>query len=265
MTFTIKELIIYPIKGMAGISVQEAMARPIGFAYDRRWMLINEGGRFLSQREFAQMSQFFPQIEDNIIHIHYQGQKVSFGENELLNDEIQTTVWDDQATTIEVNRDVSASLSSWLNMEVRLVRLKDEKSRSHHATKRNSDIYASLADGYPYLIAGTASLDHLNTKLSQPIPMNRFRPNIVIETNEPHIEDSFGTFTINNQVHFDNIKPCGRCQVITIDQKTTVIDNEPLKMLATYRKVENSVLFGSNAVCTEPGMVTVGALLQVNL
>jgi uncharacterized protein YcbX len=259
MTYKISQLNIFPVKGMAGISVEQALARPIGFAYDRRWMLIRKDNMFLSQREFPILAQFKTNIEGDLINIAYQSQKVSFGATEVASNEIFAKVWDDTAVTNEVNPSVSKILSNWLSMDVKLVRLANEDSRLHHVSTRNIEIHASLADGYPYLLIGTASLDHLNQKLSKSISMDRFRPNIVIETEAPHIEDSFRTFMSNDKtVIFENIKPCARCQVITIDQSNSSINNEPLKVLSTYRKAENKVFFGTNVICLQPGMIKVG-------
>ncbi len=247
---------------MAGIEVTEAEARPIGFAYDRRWMLIDEDHRFVSQRNEVAMAQFRPLIDGDNIVVRYDQAEVKFNINQLTGESILTQVWDDNATTREVHAEVSSWFSDHLHKKVKLVRLLDEEARIHHASTRNEDIAVSLADGYPYLIVGSASLDLLNTKLSQPILMNRFRPNIVVATSIAHEEDTWGEMSISD-LSFYNVKPCGRCQVITIDQATGEINNEILKTLNTYRRQGNNVMFGTNVVCRDGGVIKVGDVINV--
>jgi uncharacterized protein len=258
----VSHLYLYPIKGMAGIEVTEAIARPIGFAYDRRWMLIDEDHKFVSQRNDVRLSQFRPEISEDDLVIHYGDTQIRFDVNRLGSSEFVTDVWGDQATTAEVSIELSQWFSDHLDKAVRLVRMRDEHSRVHHMSTRGADINVSLADGYPYLLLGSMSLDHLNSMLPSPVLINRFRPNIVVSTSVAHEEDALTTFELGS-ASFDNIKPCGRCQVITIDQQTGQIDNNILKTLNTYRKQGNSVMFGTNVVCIEGGVVKVGDSLNI--
>jgi uncharacterized protein len=253
----ITNLIIYPIKGMAGIEVVEAIARPIGFAYDRRWMLVDSDNKFVSQRNDVEMAQFRPQVVGDRIHVHYKDNSTCFNVNQMADDEILVDVWGDLATTREVDSSVSTWFSDHLHKPVRLVRMRDERARNHHMSTRNQDINVSLADGYPYLILGSASLDHLNSLLPSPVLINRFRPNIVVSTSLAHEEDELTNFSLGT-ASFYNVKPCGRCQVVTIDQESGVIDNNITKVLSQYRKQGNKIMFGSNLVCHEAGMVKVG-------
>ena len=238
MMYTIKELVIYPIKGLAGISVEKANALPAGFEYDRRWMLIDEANKFVTQRTQPKMALFISEIKEGKLFVSYQDKSISFDLHETLNDEvIKTKVWDDDALVQLVSNDASAWFSEMLGQQVDLVRILDDNARIHHNSTKNIDIHVSLADGYPYLIAGTESLQYLNQKLSEPIEMNRFRPNIIVVTTEAHEEDTWNKIKIGS-ASFLNIKPCARCNVITINQ--------------------NSVLFGTNVMCTSDGIVSVG-------
>ena len=258
MMYTIKELVIYPIKGLGGISVKKANALPAGFEYDRRWMLIDEANKFVTQRTQPKMALFISEIKEGKLFVSYQDKSISFDLHETLNDEvIKTKVWDDDALVQLVSNDASAWFSEMLGQQVDLVRILDDNARIHHNSTKNIDIHVSLADGYPYLIAGTESLQYLNQKLSEPIEMNRFRPNIIVETTEAHEEDTWNKIQIGS-ASFLNIKPCARCNVITINQKDATIQNDVLKVLNTYRKEGNSVLFGTNVMCTSDGIVSVG-------
>lgn len=258
MMYTIKELVIYPIKGLAGISVKKANALPAGFEYDRRWMLIDEAQRFVTQRTHPKMALFIPEIKDGRLFVSYHEKTISFDLTEKLDSEvIRTKVWDDDVLVQQVSKDASAWFSEMLGQQVDLVRILDDKARIHHNSTKNIDIHVSLADGYPYLIAGTESLQYLNQNLSEPIEMNRFRPNIIVETTEAHEEDTWNKIQIGS-ASFLNIKPCARCNVITINQNDATIQNEVLKVLNTYRKEGNSVLFGTNVMCTSDGIVSVG-------
>lgn len=120
----------------------------------------------------------------------------------------------------------------------------------------------SFSDGYPFLIIGQSSLDELNSKLSEPLPINRFRPNIVFTAGEPHAEDSWQHITING-IEFFGVKTCARCVVTTINQQTAVAGNEPLKTLAAYRTVNNKVKFGMNLLHKGTGTIKVGDTITV--
>lgn len=253
----VKDIIIYPVKSMRGISLPKANAMKSGFQYDRRWMLIDEKNQFLTQRQIPEMALFQTSIADDHLVINRNQESLTVGLEECTHQVIQTQVWDDIASTIAVSRKADIWLSDMLGYKVRLVKIINETGRWHHNKNYDITLPVSLADGYPYLIAGTSSLDLLNRKLNTPVPMNRFRPNIVIDTNTPHEEDTWNEVKIG-PVTMKNMKPCGRCQVITIDQETAEINNAPLKTLNQYRKSENNVLFGTNMMCTAEGMIQIG-------
>lgn len=242
---------------MGGIKVAKALALKAGFEHDRRWMLIDSENKFVTQRQFPQLALFKTNISDSQLTISYENQDFAIGLDESRSEVLKTQVWDDEAKVTRVNHLVDEWLSDMLKTKLGIVKIYDENSRHHHNKKHDIHLPVSLADGYPYLVAGTESLSHLNSQLSQPIDMNRFRPNIVIETQTPHEEDLWNSCKVG-EVVFQNLKPCGRCQVITIDQKTADINNEPLKILNQYRKVSNSVLFGTNMICETEGTVSIG-------
>ncbi|WP_394773722.1 MOSC domain-containing protein [Flavobacterium sp.] len=253
----VKEIYIYPIKSLAAISCQKALAEEMGFENDRRWMLIDAGNQMITQREHRIMSQFYPQISAEKISITFQNQKHEFSIHEHLDNLIEVNVWDDKSEVIEVNQSTSKWFSEHLGFECKLVKIIKSGDRKHESSRLKETFNVSLADGYPYLMIGTKSLDFLNEKLNEKVTILRFRPNIVISTQNAHEEDDFDTFKIG-EVDFKNIKPCGRCIMVNNDPENGKLKKEPLKTLSKYRVVNNSVLFGTNIVSLNNGIISVG-------
>jgi len=253
----VKEIYIYPIKSLAGISCKNALAEEMGFENDRRWMLIDAENQMITQREHRIMSQFYPQISDGKISITFQDQKHEFSINEQLENAIEVNVWDDKSEVVEVNQETSKWFSKHLGFECKLVKIMKIGSRKHESSRLKETFNVSLADGYPYLMIGSQSLDFLNEKLADKIIVLRFRPNIVISSQNPHEEDDFDTFKIG-KVDFKNIKPCGRCIMVNNDPENGKLKKEPLKTLSKYRVVNNSVLFGTNIVSLNSAIISVG-------
>jgi len=255
--YSVKEIYIYPIKSLAGISLKSANAGEMGFENDRRWMLINAENVHVTQREYPIMSQFYPQILGDKIQINFEGETHEFSVNEHLGNAIESQVWDDKSEVFEVNKNSSKWFSDKLGFECRLVKINKIGARKHESSRTNETYNVSLADAYPYLLIGTESLDFLNDKLEEKITIKRFRPNIVVSTKNAHEEDDFKTFTIG-EVQFKNIKPCGRCIMVNNDPQKGIVKKEPLKTLSKYRNVDNSVLFGTNLVSLNSGIISVG-------
>lgn len=257
----ISEIYIYPIKSLGGISCQSARAEEMGFENDRRWMLIDENNQFISQREHPILSQFQPQISENKMEITYHDKKHAFLINESTGDPILVSIWDDQSEVFEVNKTASDWFTECLGFTCKLVKIVEIGDRKHTSKALNVTFNVSLADGYPYLLVGSESLDQLNQKLEEKIGIARFRPNIVIKNSLAHEEDHFGIIKVGG-VTFKNVKPCGRCIIVNNNPIKSIILKEPLKTLSTYRKVDNSVLFGTNLVCIKKGIVSVGDVLS---
>jgi len=257
MNYVVKELYIYPIKSLAGISVSSAKTEEMGFENDRRWMLIDEENQFITQRKYPVLSQFYPGIKENSIEISYQDVRHEFRMDECTNESILSHVWDDETTVFEVNKATSKWFSETLGFNCKLVKIENKGARKHFSNKLNARLNVSLADGYPYLLIGSKSLDFLNEKLEEKVTIKRFRPNVVISTEIPHEEDAFDTFKIG-KVQFKNAKPCGRCIMINNDPENGKVYKEPLSTLSTYRKADNSVLFGTNCMILNEGVISIG-------
>lgn len=257
----ITQLFIYPIKGLAGISVDSARVLEEGFENDRRWMLVDGENNFISQRTDANLALFKTAIEDDQIIVTYKGSKISYSLKANEKDAINSKVWNDQVDSLEVASEVSKWFSKQLSREVKLIKKNPNAIRIKKLIKGPPQTSVSFADGYPYLIIGTESLDHLNSKLEEPVDINRFRGNIVINTKVAHEEDKWDKISVG-EVQLEIIKPCARCQVVTIDQLTAEKGKEPLRTLASYRSKENKIYFGANTIALQNGVLSVGDILS---
>jgi len=227
-------------------------------------MLVDEDEKFMTQRTDARLAKFKMEIvDDSFMSICYNEQCTGLDMQIEGGDKIQAEVWGRPMQTEETDENLSEWFSDMLSQKCRLVKLKEDgthikKYAPRGTSERSKETKISFADGYPYLMAGTASLDFLNSKLESPIPMNRFRPNIVIETNTDAEEDDWTEYEIG-EANFQNIKSCIRCNVTTIDQELgKVLNNEPLKTLSSYRRSKlskNEVIFGVYAILLNEGWV----------
>lgn len=279
-------IFVYPIKSLGGIPLQTAVVQPRGLRYDRRWMLVDEQDRFVSQREVAALATLGTAIEPPFLVVFSKknpGLRVQIPLAPPVSEMPETTVqiWDDRCLARVHALETNAWFTEVLGAPVRLVfmpdttvRVTDPKyARTEHVTttvQRRDDagvsgIPVSFSDGYPYLIIGQASLDDLNDRLAQPLPMDRFRPNFVFTGGLPYEEDAWEAFALGD-TGFRGVKPCARCAITTTDQETGVRHTEPLKTLATYRKQGHRILFGQNVIWTGSGdgIVEIGMPLSID-
>lgn len=259
-TLVVQDLYVYPIKSLAGIRLAAARVEERGFELDRRWMLIDENGQFLSQRTFPQMALLQVEIEAESLKVYHMSDPASIVRIPLdaEGSEIRPVkVWDDEMPAKLVDAGIDRWFSNIFQMNVRLVKMPDSTERKVNPKYAVNGESVSFADGMPYLLIGQESLSDLNLRLETPVPMNRFRPNIVFSGGKAFAEDSWGKIQVG-EVSFQVVKPCARCVMITVEQSTGDKGVEPLKTLATYRKVGNKILFGQNMVALSKGMVKVG-------
>ncbi|WP_025144414.1 MOSC domain-containing protein [Pedobacter jeongneungensis] len=264
-TFFLSELHIYPIKSLGGISLEKAQLEEKGLQYDRRWMLVDEEGIFITQRKYFELALLAVNISKGrliISHKTQTDQRISFDLQEDNGTQIPVVIWNDTTVGIEVNKAVSDWFSDFLKFKVKLVKMPVAEKRLVDPRYASNDEVVSFADGYPCLLIGQSSLDGLNEKLQSPIRMDRFRPNFVFTGGTPHIEDRFDTFYIGETL-FSAVKPCARCVLITIDQQTGEKGQEPLRTLAGYRTIDKKIMFGQNLLHQKAGIISVGDELKV--
>lgn len=266
----LSEIWIYPVKSLGGIPLQNAKVTDRGLEHDRRWLLVDDGGLFLTQREFPELALFKTAIDDSFLTITHQKQtseslQIAFNQSSFdVKNRIEVTVWDDTIDAFEVSETASAWFTELLGFSVHLVYMPEESHRkvdNEYAVSGNE--INSFSDGYPFLIIGQSSLDDLNSRLEQPIPMNRFRPNFVFTAGEAYEEESWHEIYIGEFLFF-GVKPCGRCVITTIDQELGVKSGkDPLLKLSKYRKAGKNVFFGQNLLGTQLGAVSVGNEIKV--
>lgn len=243
---TLSEIWIYPIKSLGGIRLTSARVLPKGLLYDRRWMLLDEAGVFITQRVHPTMAFFKLSLSDDQFTIHYKGESIHLSANAAVSTiSLKATIWDDTVEVFEVLGDYSQWFSQRLGIVCRLVHFPEINQRPVDEKYSIENDQVSLADGYPFLIIGQSSLDDLNERLANSIPMNRFRPNFVFTGGKPFEEDNWRNFTIGKS-RFAGVKPCSRCVLTTVNQETAERGTEPLETLTTYRKTNNKIYFGQN-------------------
>lgn len=261
----LSDIYIYPIKSLGGLRLQKSFIEERGLQYDRRWMLVDHQGTFITQRKYATLSMLQVGIENNELFVQHKANnllRISFPIEQNTNETIAVSIWDNSAHGLEVSKTVSQWFSDYLQLEVKLVKMPEDERipvDPEYATKGE---IVSFSDGYPCLIIGQSSLDLLNEKLDQPVKMNRFRPNFVFSGGIPHLEDQIKIFSLG-EIMFSAVKPCARCVLITVDQESGIKSQEPLKTLATYRTLNKKIMFGQNLVHQGIGYIQVGDELKV--
>jgi uncharacterized protein YcbX len=259
----ISELYIYPIKSLAGIAVKKATVTATGFEHDRRWMLVDENNRFISQREVPQLALMQVTIEQDGLRVAHKikGDSIAIP-FKSAGSAVAVTIWDDTCAGEYVSKEIDEWFTAILDINCRLVYMPDTSKRLVDQRYAPGNAITSFSDAYPFLIIGQASLDDLNSRLDEALPMNRFRPNIVFNGGKPYEEDLIGHFKIGD-VNFYGVKLCDRCVMTTIDQNSLAKAKEPLKTLAEYRRKNNKILFGQNLVHDGDGMIAIGDQLQI--
>ncbi len=269
---TLQDLYVYPIKGLGGQRLTRATVTLRGLQHDRRWMLVDANGRFITQREQPRLALLEVHVAETQLRITPKLAE-SIPPLCILTEAPRTpaepvVIWQDTVAAQPVGPEADAWFSQYLGQPVRLVYLPDASPRQVDRRFAPEGQHVSLADGYPFLVISQASLDDLNSRLPNPLPMNRFRPNLVVSGGEPYQEDFWKMFTVGG-VSFMGVKPCGRCTVITVDQQTAETGKEPLRTLASYRRNlwglgENNIYFGMNLLAAEAGgILQVGDAIHV--
>jgi hypothetical protein len=270
----VQSLHFYPIKSCAGIELQSAWIDERGIKDDRGWLIVTDDNKFLTQRQNPKMALIKATINgggaDRSIKLEAPGlapltvpEFTSLEKNPGLS-ERKVTVWDDSGlNSIDQGEDAAKWLSSFLDTSVRLVRMSDDGVRNVRGELPGApQAVFAFQDGFPFLLVSNASLQELNNRMIDALPMDRFRPNIVIGGSDAFAEDRWATLRIGD-VTFECDKPCARCVITTIDQQTATKQSEPLKTLATFRKEDNQVMFGQNAIHLNQGTIKVNDEVEI--
>jgi uncharacterized protein len=252
---------IYPLKGGRGLDLSESAVHPWGLAGDRRWMLADQNGRFISQREHTALARldlaFGPGGALLAAAAGHAPLTVPVPDTDLAEgDLVKVTVWEAALLATGAGPEADAWFSAYLGAPARLVYLDDPTRRAVDPGYGQPGDVVNFADGFPLLLTSTSSLEQLGDWLTadgdQPVPMNRFRPNVVVTGFEPWAEDRWHRIRIGD-VPFRVAKPCGRCVVTTTDQVTGERGRQPLRMLARHRRFGQELVFGQNLIPEAPG------------
>jgi len=264
----LQDLYIYPIKSLGGIRLQEASTERRGLRHDRRWVLVDERNQFMTQRQIPAMAllQVAP-AHNGFLLTHAQRPDllplyVPFeGTPERT---LFVTIWDDMVFGWRGSREADEWLTEALGQVCKLVYMSDMVRRDVEPDLNPEGQLVSFADGYPFLLIGQNALDELNTRLAEPVPMDRFRPNLVFSGGPAFSEDTWEQFRVG-EVTFRAVRSCGRCVMTTVDQQTARKSptGEPLRTLASYRSVGNKVMFGQNVTAANIGRLRVGDTVEV--
>jgi uncharacterized protein len=259
---------IYPLKGCRAVNLDQSVVEPWGLAGDRRWLLVDSDCRFISQREHPALARLLvsygPGADIVASSAGYPTMRVAVpGEPPEY---LKVTVWGSTVQAAAAGPEADAWFSDYLGEKARLVYLDDPTRRAVDSTYGRDGDVVSFADGYPLLLTNRGSLDQLGDWLidagDEPVPMNRFRPNVVVSGFSPWAEDGWRRIRIGS-VSFRVVKPCDRCVVTTTDQLTGVRGRQPLRMLAVHRRTDNGLIFGQNVIPDSPGLIRVGDPVEV--
>jgi uncharacterized protein YcbX len=257
-------LYYYPLKSCRGTKIDLAPIDKRGIKYDRAFMVTDAGGNFQTQRKHPKMSLIRPVLNEKNLTLSAPDMPELTIAHRANGPALEVSVWQDRCLAVDQGEQVSQWLSKFLGFECRLVRMRDNSERlvNQHYRYQDKDQIA-FADGFPFLLIAEESLTDLNKRLAIPLPMDRFRPNIVVKGSLPYAEDSWRQIRIGS-LPFTVAKPCERCIITTINQATGTRHKEPLMTLNTYRKNKNGkVEFGQNLIHHQQGEIRVGDRIEV--
>lgn len=277
---TLSQLILYPIKSCAAMPVNEAVATVAGLSahgvHDREWMLVTNEGQFLTQREFPRMATIVPRLEGDALVVSAPGLpplSLALAAQEASRT-LRVQIWDDLVEADDCGDAAAAWFGQALDTRCRLVRFKPEAARPTSEKWTGGAPSAALfADAYPLLLIGQAALDEINARMlaagRAPLPMDRFRPNLVVEGTDPFEEDYTASFKAGDIV-IAPVKPCARCPIPAIDQATGIPGPDPLDILQSWRSkaiLDGAVCVGMNCIVAggAGGILRVGQPLEVSL
>ena len=261
-TGVISQMFIYPIKSCAGIEISEMPLTQTGLLHDREWMIVDQEGQFLTQRQIPHMVWITPRLTAEALYLgapNHQEVKVAF---DFVGTPKQVTVWRDTLMGDDMGDEVAAWLDTFLAVpgkQFRLIRFSPQASRLS-AQEWTGDLVAQnmFSDGFALLVVTQRALEVLNERLaaegSEAVDILRFRPNLVLEGLDAHIEDELSHLlfhTIAGKIDLRLVKPCGRCPIPNIDPYTATSSPEVMETLAAYRRLDrmhDAICFGMNAI-----------------
>jgi uncharacterized protein YcbX len=261
---SVSALIYYPIKACRGHAVDVSNVERMGLEHDRQMMVVTPEGGFLTQREYPKLALVTPSISGEMLSLSAPGIENLTIDMRKSGSARSVDIWKSKGVqAVDQGERAAMWFSDWLGTSVRLVHIAEgylRKINEKYAV--SADDHTAFADGYPILLASEESLADLNARLVESVPMNRFRPNLVVSGCEPFAEDTWNRIRIG-EVEMAVVKPCARCVVTTIDKETLEKSKEPLKTLASYRRKNGGAMFGQNVIPLNEGRLRLGMNVEI--
>jgi len=261
----VAELYIYPVKSCGRVSVDSVTVEPRGLAGDRRYMLVDEKGRFVTQRRHPRMALLRVEHTDRGFTLRAPGMDSLQLEAALLSGPQRTvSVWHSEVEALVAAESINAWFSAFMGFPAQLVFMDERCERILKAGRGEPGDQVSFADGAPLLLISDASLAELNRRLARPVTMERFRPNLVVSADQPFAEDGWQFIRIG-EAEFEVAWACTRCVMTTVDPASGDKDRggEPLATLGAFRRVREGIVFGQNLIPRRLGRVQVGDRVEL--
>jgi len=260
---SVSGLFTYPVKSCRGISLNSSQLQSFGLKNDRRWMVVDEEGVMLTQRTVAKMCLIQPELIDAGLMLKTLSMDDLYVEFPLENKKLKVKIWADHCQAFDAGDKAAKWLSHVLEQNCRLVYFPDDEFRQVDLNYANKGEKTAFSDGFPLLLITQESLDDLNGRLScDPISMHRFRPNIVVKGAEAFAEDAWKIIRIAD-ITLRIVKPCSRCVIPSINIETAQREDEPLKTLVSYRKLNKKIYFGQNIIANSTGEINIGMQVEI--
>jgi uncharacterized protein YcbX len=263
---TVSGLWIYPVKSCRGIALQRSQVEARGLQSDRRWMIVDDVGTFVTQRSEPRLALVDVALADDALVLEAPGMPTLRVSSSAPDDRRRVTVWRDQVEALDCGADARAWLTRYLGTPASLVHMPDDVRRPVKPAYALPTDIVGFADGFPLLVASTSSLDDLNARIRErtgaPVPMDRFRPNIVVTGAPAWAEDTWVRIVVG-AIPIRVPKPCDRCVITTTDQRTAERGVEPLRTLAKFRQEDKKVYFAQNGVPDAAGAIAIGDAVTV--
>lgn len=253
----LSEIWIYPVKSLRGISLHQGELDARGLRYDRHWMVVDSEGNFLTQRQLPRMCLLSTMLDSHALHITAPDDSVMTVPFDAEEGRMTVTVWNDRCEAVRCGATYDRWLSEFLATPCHLVRFPERQIRQVDQRYAQPHDQTGFADGFPLLLISQASLDELNDRLTEALPMRRFRPNLVVTGTDAYDEDCWDHIQIG-EISMRVVKPCSRCAITRLDPETAEKSREPLKTLSEYRREGSQVMFGQNVIHDQIGLISCG-------
>jgi uncharacterized protein YcbX len=260
----LSQINIYPLKSAGGIPLVNVVPETRGLAHDRRWMVVDDSGQFMTQRTSPKMALINTKISVQTLNLNAPGMsELSLPLFPTAGESQEVEIWGDRCEAWTSSPQTKKWISEFLGESCNIVFMPDHSNRPVDPDYTVGENQVSFSDGFPFLLISEASLNDLNKRLPESVAMMRFRPNLVVKNTEPFEED-FWKFIRIGDCELQVVKPCSRCVLTTVDPETGKFSGkEPLRTLATFRKENGKVLFGQNLLATKMGEMEVGMPVEI--